>query len=197
MWALPILCGLWHKWGKMVRTDRKKLPLDAAMLEELALAYAARFATTRAKLEAYLHRKLRERGWGGEGPPPVKSLTERLISAGYVDDAAYAEARSGSLLRRGYGLRRVNQALHSAGISDDIRDEIRPSEAEQRRAALAMAERRGFGPFGGQLPDRARREKQLAAMLRAGHAFETARQLVDAPTIEAAQDWAAEADGVE
>lgn len=180
-----------------MRTGRKKQPLTAEKLEELALAYAARFATTRAKLEAYLHRKLRERGWDGERPPSVEDLAERLVSAGYVDDAAYAEARSGSLLRRGYGMRRVDQALHAAGIDEALRKEFRPNEAEQRRAALAMAERRGFGPFGAQFPDRERREKQLAAMVRAGHAFDTARQLVDAQTIDAAQGWAAEADEVE
>ena len=40
-------------------------PLDEAGLNELALAYVARYATSRAKLLAYLARKLRERGWGG------------------------------------------------------------------------------------------------------------------------------------
>jgi regulatory protein len=38
---------------------------------------------------------------------------------------------------------------------------------------------------------RARREKQLAAMLRAGHALDSTRELVDAATVEAAEDWAA------
>ena len=41
-------------------SDRSKKPLDASRLDELALAYVARFATSRAKLLRYLGRKLRE-----------------------------------------------------------------------------------------------------------------------------------------
>ena len=55
--------------------DRKvKPPLDAEALEQAALSYAGRYATTRAKLAAYLARKLRERGWNGAGEPPVGRL---------------------------------------------------------------------------------------------------------------------------
>lgn len=158
------------------------------------MSYAARFATSRAKLEAYLQRKLRERGWAGEGEAPVSALAERLVTAGYVDDAAYARTKSGSLLRRGYGMRRVDQALGAAGIDEAVRGEVRPGEGVARRAALAMARKRGFGPFGAAEPDRAAREKQIAAMLRAGHPLDSARELVDARSVEAAEDWAAQAD---
>ena len=121
------------------RPKRVPKPLDPARLEELALAYVARFATSAAKLEGYLARKLRERGWDGEGEPPVATLVARLVAAGYVDDAAFARARSGSLLRRGYGQRRIGQALHAAGIAEEVREEVRAGEGAQRRAALAMA----------------------------------------------------------
>lgn len=170
---------------------RPPRPLDSARLDELALTYVARFATSRAKLEAYLTRKLRERGWEGEGEPPVAALAERFVAAGYVDDAAFARAKAGSLLRRGYGQRRVSQALGAAGIDADVREEVRAGEGAQRRAALAMARKRGFGPFGRAPLDRALREKQIAAMLRAGHALDSARELVDAASVEAAEDWAA------
>jgi len=190
---LPNRRRLWHKWGKMDRSHPNPQPIDSVRLEELALAYVARFATSRAKLEVYLRRKLRERGWGGEGEPPIVALAERLVSAGYVDDAAYARAKSGSLLRRGYGMRRVSQALGAAGIAEDVRDDVRPGKGAARRAALTMARKRGFGPFGPAQVDRAKREKQIAAMLRAGHPLDSARELVDAPTVDAAEEWAAQA----
>lgn len=174
----------------MVRTPRNLPPLDANRLEELALRYVARFATTRARLEAYLHRKLRERGWDGEQPAPVGELADRLVQAGYVDDAAYARAKAGSLLRRGYGMRRIGEALREAGVAGELQEQIRPSERNRRQAALAMARKRRFGPYGAETANRAVREKQLAAMLRAGHALDSAVQLVDAPSIEAAEEWA-------
>jgi regulatory protein len=182
----------------MVKPRRNPRPIDAARLDEMALAYVARFATSRARLESYLRRKLRERGWAGEGEPPLAALAERMIDAGYVDDAAYARARSGSLLRRGYGLRRVDEALGAAGIADEVRADVRPGEGAARRAALAMARKRGLGPFGaakgGGPLDRGLREKQIAAMLRAGHPLDSARELVDARSTEAAEEWAAQAE---
>lgn len=174
--------------------ERKPRPLDPARLEELAVAYVARFATSAGKLEAYLGRKLRERGWDAEQQPDTAALVARFVDAGYVDDEAWARSKTGSLLRRGYGVRRVSQALGAAGIAEDLRESVRPPESEQRRAALALACKRGFGPFGQEAPDRQRREKQIAAMLRAGHALDSARQLVNAPDVEAAEDWAAQAE---
>ncbi len=167
-------------------------PLDSARLDELALAYAARFATSRAKLEDYLRRKLRERGWAGEAAAPVAAIAERMVAAGYVDDTAFARAKSGSLLRRGYGQRRVSQALNAAGIDEEVRAKVKADVGEQRRAALAMARKRHFGPFGPPPQDRAAREKQLGAMLRAGHPLDSARELVNAASVEAAEEWAAQ-----
>lgn len=169
-------------------------PLDSRAFEELALAYVARFATSAAKLASYLKRKLRERGWDGEREPDVAALVGRLVELGYIDDEAYARARSGGLLRRGYGQRRIGRALYAAGIGEEVREAVRPAPREERAAALALAKKRGFGPFGAAEIDRALREKQIAAMLRAGHPLDSARQLVDAASVEAAEEWAAEAE---
>jgi len=180
--------------SRPARTRRIPKPLDSARLEEIALAYVARFATSAGKFERYLRRKLRERGWEDEGDPPVSALVARYVECGYIDDEAFARAKSGSLLRRGYGARRVRQVLGEAGIAEDLRDRVRPGEAQARGAALALARKRRFGPFGGGgLPDRPAREKQIAAMLRAGHALDSARQMVDAPSVAEAEQWVAEA----
>lgn len=176
------------------RPRRQPKPLDAARLDELALTYVARFATSAARLERYLKRKLRERGWEGEREPDLPALVGRYVELGYVDDEAFARARSGSLLRRGYGPRRVREALGEAGIAEAIREEVRPGETAERRAALALARKRGFGPFGREPVDRERRQKQIAAMLRAGHPLDSAREMVDAPSESAAEQWAAELD---
>ena len=170
------------------RQKRTPRPLDTARLDELALAYVARFAASGAKLESYLKRKLRERGWAGEGEPPVASIVERFVGAGYIDDAAYARMKAGSLRRRGYGERRVGQALGAAGIAQDLREEVRSGLAEQRRAAAVLARRRRLGPWGEPV-ERAAREKQLAAMLRAGHPHDIARTIVHAPDIAAVESW--------
>ncbi|MXP26166.1 hypothetical protein GRI39_08970 [Altererythrobacter indicus] len=174
------------------RTPR---PLDPKRFEEMALAYVARFATTAAKLEVYLKRKLRERGWEeGEPEPDIPALIDRFVAYGYVDDESYARAKRNSLLRKGYGPRRVSQALGAAGIAEDVREDLTPSVSRQRHAILAMARKKRFGPFGREEPDMARRSKQLASLLRAGHSLDNAREIINAQTMESAEEWAAEMD---
>jgi len=52
--------------------------LDESRLNELALRYVGRFATTRAKLRTYLERKVRERGWSGDSEPDPAAIAERF-----------------------------------------------------------------------------------------------------------------------
>jgi len=174
-------------------SKRPRKPLDSARLEEIALAYVARYSTTAAKLQNYLKRKLRERGWEDEGQPDVGAISERYVELGYIDDEGYARMKSGGLLRRGYGPRRVSQALFAAGIDENIREDVAPEEAERREAVQIMARKRRFGPYYREelLPDR--REKQIAALLRAGHGFDHVREVMNADNEQTVQEWVDEA----
>ena len=163
-------------------------------MRDLALSYAGRYATTQAKLKHYLKRKLRTRGWAGEDEPAVDALVARLAELRYIDDEAFAQARTRDLLRRGYGARRVAQALHHAGVDREEVDIPPPSEAETRAAALSFARKRRLGPFASEPPDQRTREKQLAALVRAGHDFDAARALIDAANVEEAETWASGAE---
>jgi len=195
------------------RRKRGARPLDEAALRDLALSYVARFSTTAAKLETYLARKIRERGVAedGEGRTSeldVTGLVTGFVEAGYVDDDAYARARSRDLTARGYGGRRVEQALWAAGVEEGVRADHAPDEAQARHAAALLARKRRFGPFArpegaedadgfegvsGGDPDERRklREKQVAAMLRAGHSYEHAAFIVDASARSEIEDWLA------
>lgn len=178
---------------QMRRRERAKRPVTGAALKEMALAYVARFATSGAKLEAYLARKLRERGLAeGETEPDIRAIAARLVELGYVDDEAYARSRAGGLLRRGYGSKRVEQSLRADGIGEDLRESLAPGEAAARLAGFTLARKRGFGPFGVRDADRAVRERQIAAMIRAGHSFDVARWLVEAQSVAQAEEWLAE-----
>lgn len=134
-----------------------------------------------------------------ESRPDPAQISARFAELGYIDDEAYARSRSGGLLRRGFGPRRVSQDLYAAGIDEQIRRDLTPDEGAIRYAALAMARKRRFGPFStGEQPldpkqAQDRKQKQIAAMLRAGHGFDTVSAIMDARSVTAAEDWAAEA----
>lgn len=162
----------------MPGSTRKLMPLDAAALDRLALRYVERFATTRARLAGYLARKIGERGWEGAVVDPAE-VAERLAALGYVDDRAYADAKARSMARRGLGGRRIAAALHAAGVDGDDAAALAPDIAEGAvAAALAFARRRRIGPFAPGEVDRDQRERQFAAMMRAGHAPGLVRRIV-------------------
>lgn len=154
----------------MNRPRRPLTPLDRAALERLALRYVERYATTRARLTQYLTRKIRERGWGGENAPDPMALAEKLAGLGYIDDRAFAESKATAMGRRGLGARRVGEALRFAGIESDDAEAVAPViEADVTASALAFARRKRIGPYAREAPDPKGREKQVAAMVRAGH----------------------------
>lgn len=159
------------------RERRKPPPLDQAALDRLALRYVERFATTRGKLTDYLNRKVRERGWDGP-PADPRAVAERMAALGYVDDRAFAEARASAMSRRGLGERRVRTAFRAAGIDgEDAEAATSGLGAQAVETALAFARRRRIGPFAAEPADRDQRDKQVAAMIRAGHGFTLARRI--------------------
>jgi regulatory protein len=167
----------------VTQTDPRKPrpPYDGEALVRLALHYAGRYATTRAKLKAYLGRKVRERGWAEEGEPPIEALAERVAALGYVDDPAFAAAKARSMLRKGLGERRLGMALDAAGIAPADAEEARALAREQAlEAGFRFAARKRIGPFAAAESDRAAREKAYAAMLRAGHPSEVVRAVLNA-----------------
>lgn len=181
----------------MVKDRRSLPPLDAAALERMALRYVERFATTQGKLADYLGRKLRERGWDGEGAPDPAGVAAVMAARGYVDDRAWAEAKAVALTRRGLGAGRVTLALRQARVAEGDAAAVRQDVAgEATASALAFARRRRIGPFAAEAADRPLQQRQIAAMVRAGHGFGLSRIIVAAapgemPRIDTLVDSAA------
>ena len=166
-------------------SDRSKRPLGAARLDELALAYVARFATSRAKLTRYLSRKVRESEWIDEidAMAACEAIADRMERLRYLDDRQYAAMRAGAMTRRGLGVRRVKAQLYVDGIADaDGGEAIEMAERAAVMAAVGFARRRRFGPFAVRASgDPKQRERQIAAFLRAGHSMTIARRILAVP----------------
>jgi regulatory protein len=177
---------------------REPRPIDAAQLQEMALGYAARYATTAAKLRRYLQRKLGERVWTPADPPDIDGLVTRLTGLGYVNDRAYAASKQRDLTARGFGAGRVRGALAAAGVArDDVAAVLSPEDgaiSDPYAPAIAFARRRRFGPFArdGAAIDPAKRNRELAAMARAGHDFAIAKRVLNAADATAAEGLSAD-----
>ncbi len=177
-WAHPLLC--WPMARRSSSSPRPPpLPLTAAKLRDLGLTYAARFATTEAKLATYLRRKLRERGWAEDAPPLPEALAAEFAELGYVNDQLFAEGKAAALGRKGMGKLRVKSTLRAAGIAEHIAQPLCDTNAAQDfERALRFAERRHIGPYSTEDADDKRRNRWLGALLRSGHPPQVAYKIV-------------------
>ncbi|MDH3233793.1 MAG: RecX family transcriptional regulator [Alphaproteobacteria bacterium] len=176
---------------------RRKLPRKATpkSLENAALYHLERFSSSAANLRRVLMRRVERsaRAHGTDrdgGAAAIDEIVTRFVSSGLLNDRAYAEARAGTLHRRGASARKIRATLMQKGVGqDDIEaalDTLRDEDTDPEfAAAVTLARRRRLGPFRPG-PDReARREKDLAALARAGFGYDIARQVIEAPDIDA------------
>jgi len=165
-------------------------------LENAALHYLERFASSTANLRGVLMRKVKRSAQAHgtdpeEGAGWVDDLLARYVASGLLNDETYARMRTESLHRRGASTRVIAQKLAAKGVDrdetdkalDGLREDVGPDV--DLTAALALAKRRRLGVY--RLPEAraAHREKDMAALGRAGFGYDIARRVVDAETPEA------------
>ncbi|WP_235303181.1 RecX family transcriptional regulator [Sphingopyxis sp. MWB1] len=130
----------------------------------------------------YLHRKIYESEWVEDSDPMMaaEAAVDKMERLAFLDDRQYAAMRGSALTRRGLGPRRVEMQLRIDGIAQEDADEaLATATAAANDAALRFARRRRLGPFAVSAPeDPARRERQVAAFVRAGHAPALARRIL-------------------
>ena len=187
--------------------SRRQTPIDAALLEEWALSYLGRYASTAENLRQVLRRRVRRRlaaeGSGDrEGAAAVEPLIDALVKryreTGLVNDAAYAAGRARRGVTQGRSLRRIAAGLAAKGVGAEdaaaaiasLRDEATdpdlppPSPSPAAAASVRSA------------PTRARASdvSELAAFARAGFSRRTAETVLACPDEAAVQALLAGAD---
>lgn len=169
--------------------------MSPAWLERAALHYLERYSASTEMLRRTLARRVQKRARArGEEPEAfadlVTATVARAVSAGLVDDARFADTRLATLRRRGTSSRGVSAKLAAKGVPRDVveaamlaeREALPDGEAEaiEEQAARAYAKRRRLGPHRRPEQRDAYRDRDLAALARAGFSYALARRIVDA-----------------
>jgi len=164
---------------------RYKLPSEERLTRS-ALHYLERYASSTANLRKVLERKVLKACMAhdrdpAEFAPLIDTVVEKCGASGLLDDLAYAEMKTAGLRRRGGSKRKIEAQLSAKGVDRAIIESVLNNDAhEDLDAAFVYARRRRLGPYR-KTDDRTdRREKDMAALCRAGFSFEIARRVVDA-----------------
>ncbi len=170
----------------MADTKAAGPPPTERTLHEAALAHLARYGTTRQGLVRVLDRRVAR--WARAVPdadPEIiraarqaaRLVADRLVAAGAVNDAAFAESRARTLARTGRSRRAIAAHLAARGVDGDVTQAVLPQDAAaDQSAAIAFARRRRIGPFRSTEADRAR---ELGMLARAGFSRDIAEAVLD------------------
>ncbi len=169
-------------------------------LETAAFFYLQRYSSSAERLRRVLRRRVARAVMIGQADLDaetaagwIEAIIDRLRRAGVLDDARHAETRAVSLRRRGDSQALIARRLRAEGVDGDI---IRatldalagdaPGADPDLSAAMALARRRGLGPYRADPGERAaRRDRDLAALARKGFPARVARAVIDAPDVAA------------
>ena len=177
------------------RPPRQPPAISDAVLEKSALFYLERFAASSAQLRRVLLRRVKRAEMLGTDKPVadgarrhIETLIARFLASGLLDDRRFAEARAASLQRRGASRRRIRERLASKGVDREIVDAALETVDEptgELAAACALVRRRRLGPYRPAGTRAAHRQKDLAALARAGFSLDMARKVLAAGNPEA------------
>jgi regulatory protein len=165
-------------------------PITAAYLENAALHYLERFASSSANLKRVLMRKVLRAAAAGNGDAAdgerrVDALIARYLAAGLVDDKTYAAQRAASLRRQGNSRFAIRGKLALKGVERTLIEvalgELDEDDAQgEIAAACALVRRRRLGPFRTATARKEAWQKDLAALARAGFSLDVARRVLRA-----------------
>ncbi len=181
--------------GQGARPARAPRRITPDYLQRAAMHYLERYSAPAAQLRRVLARKIAlSCRHHGEDPAThaaaLDDVVSRCIGSGLVDDQRFAEARAATLRRRGRSARAVAATLTVKGVGRELAARASSvGDEEELTAARKAARRKRLGPW--SRGDRAAsRQKDLAAMARAGFSITIARAVIDGAADEDANGGA-------
>jgi regulatory protein len=181
--------------SRKVRARNPPRPLTAASLENAALFYLGRFASSSGNLRRVLMRKVARAARDGDsreaeaGARLIDALIARYLASGLLNDRAYAAQAAASLARRGASRYSIAGKLAQKGVDAELVAEaiagLEEGGASEIAAACALVRRRRLGPYRASGTRTEYRQKDLASLARAGFGLGLARRVLKAPDIEA------------
>jgi regulatory protein len=164
-----------------------------ARLREAALAYLDRYESSVQSVRRTLRRRI-ERWAMKDGTPAeegsiaaIEAVIEDLKRTGLIDDARYAGVKARSLFNSGRSGRAIGAYLAARGVEPAVIGdalESRTDDAENYQepdldAARRYARKKRLGPHRPPEQRAEKRDRDMAALGRAGFSWSIARSVVD------------------
>ncbi len=202
---LPLpLKGPMIRFREQAKQNQMKKRSPDTRLMNKAVHYLGRYASSRHKLAEVLGR-FAQRKLLDDDPDEVKTsianIVKHCVDLGYLDDEQFAQNQARSQRRLGRSSRVIHQRLRQHKLDQDtidtalaIADQDTPNG--DLLAAFLFARRRRLGPFDKRGPTPAthnsndlqrHRQRQLAALARAGFSMNISQKIIGVEDNDAAE----------
>lgn len=173
------------KTALAARPRKQPKRITPEYLERAALYYLERYSSSEANLRRVLARKV-HMSCRHHGDDParfaevIEAVVARKVASGLIDDRRFAENRIASLKRRGTSQRMIGVKLSAKGVDREmIAQTSRSNPEDELAAALIAARRKRLGPWRTRGSRADWRQKDIAALMRAGFGSSIARAVID------------------
>ena len=173
----------------------QKIPraVSAASIENAALYYMERYATSSENLRQILERKImRAASYHDTNIEActqlVDNLIQRYLENGILNDETYASTQAANMNRRGKSLRAIRFRLRKKALPIEIIDKAVKALTNEIGfpdliAAIAYAKKRQLGPYRRKTCTPADINKELRALARSGFSYSLALRIVESRNI--------------
>ena len=176
----------------MKKSAKKPRKLSKTYLENAALHYLGRYASTAANLRRVMRRKIQRSAKAHEQNPEefliiLEDMIERYVRSGLINDESFARARTDSLRRSGASRKTIAVKLQIKGVERAMVDTVaKGTEEDEMTAARVFARKKQLGPHRKKKVQDVRKEdaKDIAKMARAGYSYDIIRTVLKNNTEE-------------
>ena len=155
-------------------------------LQNIALYYLERFDSSAENLRQVLKRRVADYAHKIEDfdPAPAEIWIEEIVADfehfGYINDARYADLKIEAYINAGRPERYIRAKMQQKGVDKSVVDAVLQNhEFDEDKMAAEFARKKKIGPWrSDEEARRLNRQKDLAAMVRAGFAYDTAQKVI-------------------
>lgn len=174
-------------YGRAVTSSRQGNPkaLDRQGIEAKALAYLEKSDASASRLRRVLEDFVKRRALAlGVEPEPYLAMISQIVTRyqenGLIDDRRFGTAMATHLSERGISRQVIRMKLQGRGLAGELASEVTQALGTQGHseleAARTLVKKRRLGNYRPESERRAKFQRDLGVLARAGFDFETAKR---------------------
>ena len=173
--------------------NKKDLETTIDEIRNFAYSYLEKYNPSKQQLRTYLFKKIIKKGQRISNKKEIFNLIDTVIltleEQKFVSDKYYSDAKSKTMLRRGYSLNKIRYNLIKKGIDEKyIKASISKIKENESNpdffSAIKICKKRRIGPCREESNRTLFYKKDISILARSGFSYEISKKVLEIPKKE-------------